>query len=163
MSEFTTVLHEALQEYAIPNGNGAYFAKVFKGEPSALFPSNGPPICRWATTGTRVAPEGPRTLRGERMLAAVFGVFVYWPLAATEGAQQSQEDDISTVMVDLPATLVGLSDPDALETYTLAGKTVQLVTVEDPTLVERAFPFPSSEVEMRILTLEVHARMLEAS
>lgn len=157
-SEFTAMLHQRLQEYVLPGGDAPYFAKVFKGEPEALMPSNAP-LCRWHVTRSETPPEGPRVLSGNRMTAAVFQVHCYWPLSASEERRESQEDDIAIVLIDLPNEFIGLTAAD----YTIGGYPLAAITVEDITPVERDTPFPMSDRDMRILTFEVHARILEAS
>src|SRR5688572_9631027 len=157
MAEFTATLHSTLQNYQLPGGSSAYFAKVFKGEPNALTVTNRA-LCRWRVLRSEVPPEGPRVLTGDRMIAVVFGVSCYWPLAGAETATEAIEDDIADVIVTLPISIIAIGRGD-----TIGGKTVREVTVEDPSTVERVAPFPQSDVEMRVLEFEVHARILEAA
>lgn len=158
MAEFTGAMHDIIAGYTVAGSSTPLFAKVFKGDPNALTITGGKPLARWQTPGSVNAPEGPRTLVGQRMVEAVFNVACYWPLTASEGAQHSQEDDIADVMIGLPAKLVEMEP----HTYTIAGKDVSLVTVETVT-VGRAFLHQTSESEYRILTFDVRARVLEAS
>ncbi|MCZ7600002.1 MAG: hypothetical protein M5U09_22840 [Gammaproteobacteria bacterium] len=160
-TEFTLTLQSTLEAYVIPGGSGAYFAKVFKGEPNALMPTPGHPLAHWKVLRTEPAPEGIRTLAGQRQLAIVFGVFAYWPLSAAAGKQRSDEDDIATVIVDLPNKPIS---PTLTATdYTIGGKAVALLTCENTQLVERTNPLPDSPADLRVLSFEIHARLLEAS
>jgi len=159
-SEFTAALHSTIQSYTLPGVSSTYFDKVFKGEPNALMPG-GKPLARWKVLRTEGSIEGMRTLKGQRQLTLVFEVMAYWPLSATEGSQQSFEDDIATVIVDLPNQLI--SPTLTASDYTIGGKAVALLTVEREQLVDRALPFPDSAAECRILSFELHAQLLEAS
>ena len=155
---FTTKLHETIANYHLEDTTENLFVKVFKGHPSALMPS-GRPVARWFTNGTIDAPEGPRVITGRRMVAAVFTVQCIWPLAATEAAQQGQEDQIAEAMIGIPAELIAIEK----NTYTIAGKNVTVVTVGGNQPVTREILFPESEQENILLSLVVHARILEAS
>lgn len=161
MTEFTATLHTVIGAYDLTGASTPLFAKVFKGHPSALAPVGGRPVARWFTNGTIDAPEGARTLKtpGQRMVAAVFVIQCFWPLTAPEGVQQTQEDDIAETMIGLPADLIAI----AQNTYTIAGKTVQIVTVDGLQPVNREFIFPNSDQEGIVLTITAHARILEAS
>lgn len=161
-SELGLTIQSTLEAYQLPGGSTRYFAKVFKGEPGALTVTGGKPLARWRVLRSQVPPEGPRVVNGHRMTSVVYGVTAYWPLSAVEGAQQSQEDDIATVLIDLPNRFIALTATE----YTIGGYPVALLTVEDTSGVERSVPFPSAGVdqaEMRITTWELHARVLEAS
>lgn len=158
-SELSLTIHSTLQAYTLPGASSAYFAKVFKGEPEALTPTTGGAVARWHVVRTQPPPEGVRNLKGDRMTAMVFQIHVYWPLTAIEGAQQSQEDDIATVLIDLPNEFIALTAAN----YTIGGYPVALLTVEDVSPVERQTPFINSDREMRILQIELHARVLEAT
>ena len=164
MAEFTTKLHEVLAAYTLPGASSAYFAKVFKGEPNALTPVAGKPLARWRVLRSQAAPEGPRVLTGSRQIAVVFGIFAYWAPSASETKQRSDEDDIATVLVDLPNKFI--SPTITAKDYTIAGKALAVLTVEDTQLVDRSIPLPGSETvqtDQRILSFELHARILEAS
>jgi hypothetical protein len=159
-SELTLTLQSTLVAYTLPNGTDRYFEKVFKGEPNALTPG-ARPVARWKVLRTQPAPEAARSVSGQRMIAMVFGVNAYWPLTSEEDAQQAMEDDIAVVLVDLPAKFI---DPTLHGTdYTIAGKAVSLLTVENEQFVERTLPFPDAQRDVRALSFEVHARLLEAS
>lgn len=156
-SELGLTIHSTLQEYTLPGASVAYFAKVFKGEPNALTPTAGQALARWQVVRTQAPPEGVRNLKGDRMVAMVFAIYAYWPLSGLEGSQQSQEDDIATVLIDLPNSFIALTATD----YTIGGYPVALLTIEDVSPVERLAPF--GDTEMRVLRLELHARVLEAT
>ena len=151
MAEFTTTLHNTIAGYTLTGASSALFAKVFKGHPSALMPTSGSPVARWYTSGTVDPPEGQRVLTGSRMATAVFVVQCYWPLAAVAGAQESQEDDIAEAMIGLPALLVAITP----STYTIAGKTVSVVTVDGQQSVNREYIFPNTDQEGVVLTITV--------
>jgi hypothetical protein len=157
VTEFTTTLHETLQNYTLPGASSSYFAKVFKGEPNALMPT-AQALAKWRVARTEVPPEGARVLTGRRAVACVFIVNCYWPLSGTEGSQQSTEDEIPTVLIDLPTKFIALTATD----YTIGGYAIAGLTVEDVSSVERLQPFLTSEAEMRVATFEIHARVLEA-
>lgn len=157
-SELGLTIQETLAEYQIPDGVTPYFAKVFKGEPEALMPT-GNPLARWHVVRSQPPPEGVRNLKGDRMTTVVYAIHCYWPLSALEESRESREDDIATVLIDLPNAFIALTATD----YTIGGYPVALLTVEDVSPVDRAFPFPQSERECRILTFELHARVLEAT
>lgn len=158
-TELGLTIQSTLAAYKLPGASANYFAKVFKGEPSALMPTAGQALARWHVAESRVPPEGPRVISGSRMVELVYLINCYWPLSGAEGAQQSQEDDIATVLIDLPNDFIALTAAN----YTIGGYAVSALTVEDTTTVERATPFPNSESEMRVAQFELHARVLEAT
>lgn len=160
-TELGLTIDSKLAGYQLPNASSAYFAKVFKGEPNALAPMGGRALARWRVARSQVPPEGARVLTGSRQVAIVYVINCYWPLAGIEEAQETQEDDIATVLIDLPNEFIGLTASD----YTIGGYPVALLTVEDTSTVERLWPFPDSNnsAEMRIVQFELHARVLEAT
>jgi hypothetical protein len=158
-SELGRTIQTTLEEYTLPGVAPAYFAKVFRGEPLALTPSSRA-LARWHVLRAQPPPEGPRVLNNNRMTAIVYGIHCYWPLTPSEEAQGTQEDDIATVLIDLPNRFIDLTASD----YTIGGYPVAGITVEDPSLVERVVPFADSgQAEMRTIHFELHARVLEAS
>lgn len=159
-SELGLTIDSKLVAYQIPGGSSAYFGKVFKGEPGALAPMNRA-SARWRVARSQPPPEGVRNLKGDRMVTIVYIINCYWPLSASEEAQEAQEDDIAAVLIDLPNEFIGLTASD----YTIGGYAVSLLTVEDVSLVERLVPFPDSgsNAEMRVVQFELHARVLEAT
>lgn len=161
MNEFSLTIQSTLEAYQIPGGSSAYFAKVYKGEPSALMPTTGRALARWRVLRSERPPEGARTLKsgGDRQTVVVFGISCYWPLTPAEAKQESQEDDIAAVLVDLPNEFIALTP----SSYTIGGYPLAAITVEDVSSVDRMPPFPESPADMRILTFELHARILEAS
>lgn len=156
MTDFTVQLHSVIDGYYIDGAK--VFAKVFKGHPNNLMPSGGKPLARWYTNGTIDPPEGQGNLKNQRQQVAVFIVQCYWPLGGVEGAQKSQEDDIANVMIGLPALFNAITP----NTYTIGGLLVALVTTAGTQPVNRDFIFPTSDTEGIVLTLTVHARILEA-
>lgn len=158
-SELALTIQSKLEGYTLPGGSSAYFVKVFKGEPNALMPTSGKALARWRVARSQVPPEGARVLTGSRQVAIVYVINCYWPLSGTEGAQEAHEDDIATVLIDLPNEFIGLTPSD----YTIGGYPVALLTVEDISSVDRLPPFNDSPVEMRIAQFELHARVLEAT
>jgi hypothetical protein len=159
MAEFTTTLHETLQNYTLPGASSSYFAKVFKGNPGALMPT-GRPLARWLVASVGEPPEGPRTM-GNVMRVAVFRVFCYWPLSGAEGSTQDTEDDILRVMVDLPPQLI---DPTLTSSeYTVAGITVRALTLESVQPRELDFPPGSQDAQVNVFQFDIHARLLEES
>jgi hypothetical protein len=158
-SEFTTTLHETLQNYTLPGASSTYFTKVFKGNPGALMPTSRP-LARWLVASVGEPPEGPRTM-GNVMRVAVFRVFCYWPLSGAEGSTQDTEDDILRVMVDLPPQLI---DPTLDHTdFTVADLPVAALTLENVQPRELDFPPGSQEVQVNVFQFEIHARLLEES
>jgi len=161
MAEFTTALEGVLRSFRLPGASEEYFQHVLKGEPRTLVPHPVPQIV-WKVQRTQEPPEGPRNVRGRRSVALVFSVMCFWPAVGDPDVVERQEDDIATVLIALPADIIALTPPGSATTYTVAGKTVNLVTVEDDT--EAVFePWRNSEIEMRQIGFEVHARILEAT
>lgn len=159
MAELGLTIQSTLAAYQLPGASSAYFTKVYRGEPQSLMPTAGQPLVRWKVDRSEVPPEGARVLTGRRATVVVFAVECFWPLSGMEGAQQSHEDDIATVLVDLPTKFIALTPTS----YTVGGYSVAAITVEDTSPVERTIPFPNvSDAEMRVLRFEVHARILEA-
>lgn len=156
---FTAAFHSAIAGYHLDGESANLFAKVYKGHPQSFAPLGGKPIARWHVAGSIDPPEGPRVITGRRMVAAVFTVQCYWPLSSVEGAQTSQEDKIAETLIGLPAAIIALTN----QGYTLASKVVGAVTVDGNQPIAREFPFPDGETEGVVLTLTVHARILEAS
>ena len=159
MPEFTTTLHETLQGYTLPDGSRPYFAKVFKGEPGALMPTGGP-MARWRVSRIQEPPEGPRTLSGLVMREMVFSAFCYWPLSATEAATDMTEDNIATVMVDLPPRFIR---PALTDAYTIGGVPVTTLTLDGNPVTQADFPTLNSEVQVRVFQFDILARLLEES
>ena len=161
MAELGRTIHSTLAAYQIPGGSSAYFTKVFKGEPEALMPTGGQALARWHVVRSQQPPEGARVIKagGDRMTTVVYQINCYWPLSPLQESMEDKEDDIATVLIHLPNSFLALTPAS----YTIGGYPVAALTVEDVTPVERAFPFPSAERECRILTFELHARVLEAS
>lgn len=163
MIELTTQIHETLESYALPDSSTTYFAKVFKGEPLALMPSNGQALARWHVKSVGPAPEGPRVVSGAMMRTAVFGVVCVWPLTASEGKARGIEDDIAAVCADLPPRLCvpALTASD----YTVGGVPVSTITIEDLSPVDVGLPVnnPQAEGFARLFQFDIHARLLEES
>jgi hypothetical protein len=159
-SELGRTIQQTLEEYTLPGVSSPYFAKVFRGEPQALMPTNRA-LARWHVIRSQVPPEGARVLTGARQVVIVYLLNCYWPLSASEDTQGTQEDDIATVLIDLPNRFIDLTATD----YTIGGYPVALLTVEDTSEVQRVIPFPDSNTlaEMRVIQFELHARVLEAS
>lgn len=158
-SELGVTIHETLQGYTLPGASAPYFTKVFKGDPPALMATS-KPLARWRVARSQPPPEGVRVLTGSRQVAIVYAINGYWPLSAVEAASENNEDDIATVLIDLPNRFIELTATD----YTIGGYPVSLLTVEDTSAVDRFVPFPDSgQADMRIAQWELHARVLEAS
>ena len=161
MAEFTAALDEVLKSFRLPGTAEPYFGHVLKGEARTLAANPVPQIV-WKVARTQEPPEGPRNVKGRRSVALVFSVMCCWPAVGEPDAIERQEDDIATVLIALPADIVALTPASEVTTYTVAGKTVNLVTVEDETPVDFE-PWRNSEIEMRQIGFEVHARILEAT
>lgn len=161
MADFAPTLQETLESFQLVGEAEPYFAVVRKGMPLSHVPIQKPQVV-WRTLGTREPPEGPRNARGRRSVAMVFQVACYWPLAGDDLVQQRYEDDIADVLLNLPAAIVALTPASPATTYTIAGKTVNLVTVEDDSPVEEE-PIGDAGPDRRVVRFEVHARILEAS
>ncbi len=158
-SELGLTIQSTLVGYTLPGASVSYFTKVFKGEPEALMPTGGQALARWHVIRSQPPPEGVRNLRGDRMSTVVYGINCYWPLTPSEEKRGSDEDDIAMVLLDLPNDFIALT----ASTYTIGGYPVALLTVEDISGIERASPFPTAANDCRILSFELHARVLEAS
>lgn len=161
MAEFTVTLDSTLKAFHLPGASEPYFRYVLAGEARTLVPDAVPQIV-WKVSRTQPPPEGERNVKGRRSVAMVFSVVCFWPAVGEPVAVEQQEHDIATVLVALPADLVALTPANEPKVYTVAGKTVNLVTVEDDSNVEFE-PWRNSEIEMRQLGFQVHARILEAS
>lgn len=157
-SELGLTIQSTLEGYTLPNSAVPYFAKVFKGEPESLSPSTGQALARWRVVRAQPPPEGVRNLKGDRMAVVVYAIDCFWPLTPLENAREAYEDSIATVMLDLPNDFIALT----ATTYTIGGYAVALLTVEDPSPVERGDPFGVGR-DLRYMTFELHARVLEAT
>ena len=159
--EFTEVLQETIQLFRLPSDSTPYFPLVFGGEPRALS-AEAVPQAVWKTVGTEDPPEGARNIKGRRAVALVFEVACWWPPVAEHQLVDLQESHVAQVLIGLPAAIVGLTPASEATTYTVAGKTVNLVTVDGETAVDFR-PFLDTGLDRRVVTFAVHARILEAS
>lgn len=166
MTEFGITIDATLRAYVRPSSPSApYFGgAVFKGEPQALTAS-GRPMARWHISRSQPPPEGVRNLKGGRMSECVYLVHCYWPLTPLQEAQHNQEDEIAEVLLTLPNDFIALVQDSGFSVgdYTIGGYNVSMITVEDPSPVQREFPFPDSPSQMRETVFEIHARVLEAT
>jgi hypothetical protein len=146
-----------LEQYKLPGGSVAYFAKVFKGMPSALA-ATGRPVALYHYTRSEPAPEGNRSLDGSTMREDVFTVECYWPLTPMDGAQQSQEDDIYAVCVDLPEQFIDTSGQSV--DY---GDTVTLATYDQASKISQLDFYGAMDVPFRVFRFDLHLRVLGGS
>lgn len=161
MVDFAATLQETIESFQLYEEAEPYFPVVRKGFRLSHVPLQKPQVM-WRTLGTREPPEGPRNIQGRRSVAMVFQVACYWPLAGDDAVQEKYEDDIADVLLNLPAAIVALTPASPATTYEIAGRTVNLVTVEDDSIVEEE-PIGDAGPDRRVVRFEVHARILEAS